>query len=89
MGVNKPKVDEGDWVDFGPNGAVVSKVYNPKSVDDGDIEVVMIDEGGKASCGDLAWVEDAWEWATTDYGGYPEKDFRLQEYLEKARRGRY
>ena len=86
---DKPQVQEGDWIDFGPHGAVVSQVYPKKSACDGNLEIISADPDGKEYYGDVAWKDGEWEWVMPDHGGYPKNISRMNEFLQKFRKGRW
>jgi hypothetical protein len=88
----KPNVKPGDWISFGngpfPMNAVVCSVYHDNAL--ADIEVVYLDERGRAINEDMVWKDGVWKFKDSGAGGgYADRYEHLKNYVMQLRRGCY
>tara|TARA_R100001460_G_scaffold31010_1_gene61174 strand:+ start:340 stop:615 length:276 start_codon:yes stop_codon:yes gene_type:complete len=88
---DRPEVKLADWISFGSTifskSAVVCKVYADSR--SADIEVVYLDNQGRAINEDMVWEDGEWKFVIAGpCGGYADKKPRLTTFVTILRRGR-
>lgn len=81
----RPQVKEHDIIHFGSGflgkKAVVSRVYSEDN--NNDIEVVYLDERGRAIYEDMTWMGEKWEFCDKGpAGGYADGKSRFSSYIQ-------
>jgi len=83
----QPSIRPGEWITIGKRDCVVSQIYD-SSYSFGDIEVVF--DKDKPTNHDAIWEGEKWNFApSSDFGGYAERNPKLEEYVRILKKGRY